>query len=323
MKHLFGPVLSRRLGRSLGIDLLPAKICTFNCVYCEVRTPSRRTCQRQEYVPTGEILEELAAFLAKERGQPACEVFTVTASGEPTLHTGIGQVIAFLKAQAPDRPVAVLTNGTLLGNAEVRADLAAADIVVPSLDACREESFLRVNRPAPGIRLAELIAGLVAFRRGYRGQCWLEILFVAGINDAPADIACLKEAVAAIRPHRIQVNTVARPPLEPFARPVPPDRLAALAQELGEHTEVIAGRAAERGPALGPVAEAEILALVQRRPETAPAIARALGLSDPETLAALDRLHEAGQVTAMAHQGRTYFVPAGRPRKASTPGRQG
>ncbi|MBU4394464.1 MAG: radical SAM protein, partial [Proteobacteria bacterium] len=155
MKYLFGPVYSRRLGHSLGIDLLPPKICSLNCVYCEVGPTTDLTCDRKEYVPTEEILKEIDQVLARGAAERHIDVFTLTAMGEPTLHTGLGEIIAYLKKKT-DKPVAVLTNGTLFFDPKVRAELSAADIVIPSLDAARQESFDRVNQPAAAVNLEQV-----------------------------------------------------------------------------------------------------------------------------------------------------------------------
>jgi len=224
MKYVFGPVYSRRLGRSLGIDLLPPKICSLNCVYCEVGPTTNLTCERKEYVPTEDIIQEIDQFLAAgTKGRPI-DVFTLTAMGEPTLHSGIGKIIAHLKAKT-DKPVAVLTNGTLFFDPQVRADLAAADIVIPSLDAARKESFERVNQPAPSVNLEQVIEGLALFGREFRGEVWLEILLVRDVNDSLEDLEALQRAVQKIQPTRLQLNTVARPPMDGRAQPVTREKM--------------------------------------------------------------------------------------------------
>ena len=215
-QHLYGPVPSRRLGRSLGVDLVPPKICTYDCVYCQVGKTTEMTLQRMEYIPTEEVLEEVRDFLSK--GEATIDHFSLSGSGEPTLHSQIGLVIKGIKGMSPI-PVAVLTNGSLLYLDEVRDDLLQADIILPSLDAVSEEVFTRINRPHKGILVEKVIEGLVEFRKDYQGQIWLEILFCKGINDGEDELHQMKRAVDRMQPDRIQINTVVRPPTEPWAAP--------------------------------------------------------------------------------------------------------
>ena len=176
MSHLFGPVPSRRLGRSLGVDLVPRKTCPYDCIYCEVGPTTQKTITRLDY-QADEIMAELAAYL--HQGPPPLDYITLAGSGEPTLNLGLGRIIRRLKALT-GTPVAVLTNGALLYLPEVRDELKLADLVLPSLDAAREESFRAINRPLPDYPLSRLIEGLEAFRREYAGQIWLEILLLQG-----------------------------------------------------------------------------------------------------------------------------------------------
>ncbi|NMA10994.1 MAG: radical SAM protein, partial [Methanomicrobiales archaeon] len=229
-RHLFGPVPSRRLGVSLGVDLVPQKTCAYNCVYCECGRTTDLTCERREYVPTGRVIAELDDFLAKG---PDLDYVTFAGSGEPTLHSGIGEIIAFIKDRHPRYRVAVLTGSALLADPDVRAALMRADLVVPSLDAVSEEVFSRINRPSPGITAERVLAGLLDFAREYPGEVWLEVFIVPGINDTEEEIRLLKDAVAAINPHRVQVNTLDRPGTDIRVRPAAPGRLARIAAVLG------------------------------------------------------------------------------------------
>ncbi len=309
MRYLFGPVRSRRLGRSLGIDLVPGRLCTYDCIYCEIGVRKVRTCRRQAYAPVAAVLAETRDFLA--RVPDGADVLTITASGEPTLHAGLGECIAGLK-EAADLPVCVLTNGSLLHLPEVRADLAAADIVVPSLDAARPESFLRVNRPAACIDFAAMLEGLVAFRQGFAGEIWLEILLVAGVNDSEEDIAALKPWIERIAPDRVQLNTVVRPPLERFARPLSAAALEAVAARLGPRVEIIARTAADRNGARQTVNEEQVLAILARRPCAAEEIGRALNVEIASLRPLLAGLLARGLVVARHHEGGEFFQLAAR-----------
>jgi wyosine [tRNA(Phe)-imidazoG37] synthetase (radical SAM superfamily) len=228
MNYIFGPVNSRRLGRSLGIDLFREKICSLNCIYCEVGATTQLTCERAEYAPTAAIKAEIDAYFQQKERAETIDFVTVTASGEPLLHSGLGAIIHHLK-ETTGKPVAVLTNGTLLWEAQVRQELAQADVVIPSLDSALAKGFRKIDRPARCLDLAQLIDGLVTFSQEFTGQIWLEILLVQGINDSDQEIAALCQAAGRMRLDRIQLNTVARPPLEAFARPVSQERMQEIA----------------------------------------------------------------------------------------------
>lgn len=305
MKYLFGPVNSRRLGLSQGIDLIPSKVCNFNCIYCEVGPTVCLTCERREYFPTGEIIAEIDALLA-DPGAAALDVFTVTASGEPTLHSGLGRVIRHIKEKAA-RPVAVLTNGSTFHLPEVRAELLAADLVIPSLDSARPESYRRINRPAACAVLDDIVDGLIRFVAEFSGEVWLEILLAKGINDSEEDIAALVETVARINPARVQLNTVVRPPLESFARPLDRAAMEAVAGRFGGRVEIIADFSGRRQRGFRPLAEAEIVEMLKRRPCTAADVGEALHFDPALTAEALARLVASGTVRRSEHVGKTYY----------------
>lgn len=206
--HLFGPVPSRRLGMSLGVDLIPHKICSLNCVYCECGRTSKLTLERKEYVPVKDVFSELKDFF---NNNPDPEYITFSGAGEPTLHSQIGEVLGFLKELRPQIPLAVLTNGSLLSDAEVREELMQADLVLPSLDAATDAAFRKINRPVRNLSVAQYIRGLIDFRKAFKGKIWLEILILPGYNDDRQNIDALKEAVLQIKPDRIQLNTLDRP----------------------------------------------------------------------------------------------------------------
>lgn len=231
MNYIFGPVNSRRLGRSLGIDLFNYKICNLNCIYCEVGPNVTTTCERESYTPLSDILDELASFLRTPTRIAEVDTITITASGEPTLHKDLGALISALRDMT-GKTIAVLTNGTTLSDPNVRADLHNADLVIPSLDSAREESFRKINRPAGCLDLQTIINGLHTFCDEFTGSIWLEILFSRNINDHEEDITALLKALNPMKLDRIQINTVARPPLETFAKPLSRKRLQEIANRL-------------------------------------------------------------------------------------------
>ncbi len=207
-RYLFGPVYSRRLGLSLGVELVPLKLCSFDCVYCECGPTDTLTTARDEYVPIDRVEDELSRFLSTH---PPPDYITFSGPGEPTLNSGIGRIIRFAKTDYPHIPTAVLTNGSLLSDPQVRADLCAADVVLPSLDAASGHAFRRIDRPAPGLELSAYIEGLEAFRAEYSGEIRLEVMVLPGVNDDWDNLKLLKDAFVRVRPDLIQVNTLDRP----------------------------------------------------------------------------------------------------------------
>ena len=328
MKHLFGPVNSRRLGLSQGIDLLPPKTCNFNCIYCEINKVPQLSCERGEHVPTGTILAEIDELLEDAARVRDLDVFTITASGEPTLHTGIGRIIRHIKEKT-DKPVAILTNGSLLHLQEVQQDLLAADIVIPSLDAARQESFRRVNRPAKcSADLEAIIKGIADFSRKFAGEIWLEILLVGNINDTVEDIAALQSAIGRIRPTRVQLNTVVRPPFESFAKPLARKRMAEIKREIEKGfdgpVDILAGSMDNEpsdsgkgregsGESISPdKAEDEIMEMLLRRPCTASDIAVTMNLDAERASEILKNMESQGRLTVKIHGGKKYYrMPTG------------
>ncbi len=308
MKYIFGPVNSRRLGLSQGIDLLTTKTCTFDCIYCEIGPTEIHTCERKEYTPTGDILAEIDELLREDENDKPIDVFTITATGEPTLHSGLKTVIEHIK-QNTGKPVVVLTNGAMFHDANVRSDLMGADIVIPSLDAARDDSFRRIDRPAACVNLKEIIHGLGIFCKEFSGQVWLEVLLVKNINDSKEDITALQQAITVIDPDRTQLNTVARPPLESFARALTEEELHNIAGQLPGHVEIIASFAPKDRKNTRLADPKEILDMLMRRPCTVSDISEALNLDTQATYQLVDEMIANGDVIPMSHQGKTYYQP--------------
>jgi wyosine [tRNA(Phe)-imidazoG37] synthetase (radical SAM superfamily) len=207
MECLFGPVLSRRLGLSMGVDLLRYKTCNLDCVYCELGKTRSLTRGRDRFVPLEKVLREI-----RSRSEEDFDHLTFAGSGEPTLSKDLGEVIKRSK-EIVDVPVAVITNSTLLKSRQVRSEVAAADIVLPSLDAATQGIFEKINRPARDLQIGSIIEGLKALRSEFKGEIWLEVMLVKGMNES--DIEEIARAVLSIDPDRVQLNTVVRPPAEP------------------------------------------------------------------------------------------------------------
>jgi wyosine [tRNA(Phe)-imidazoG37] synthetase (radical SAM superfamily) len=303
--HVYGPVPSRRLGLSLGLDIVPFKTCTFNCIYCQLGGSVRQSGRRGCFFPESKVLGQVRKALDRN---PQIDHITFSGSGEPTLNTAIGRLVRDIKAMT-DIPVVVLTNSSLLARRPVREALLAADIVVPSLDAARAATFRRVNRPLPALQIETIIQALESFRREFRGRIWLEVMLVRGINDSPADIRALKKAIARIKPEKIQLNTVVRPPAEKEARPLSRRKLEMIRKQLGERAEIVADfRKRTRSPASQDLREA-ILAMTKRRPVTLSDITASLGRDERTVRAALKMLLGSKAIQRWRHQGSVYFVP--------------
>ncbi|MCI4455016.1 MAG: radical SAM protein [Thermodesulfobacterium sp.] len=306
MPILFGPVLSRRLGRSLGIDLVFRKVCSMDCLYCEVGRTTYYTSERKPYISLEKIREALEQ--AKKIAN-TYDVLTITGSGEPTLNIHFEEAVHLAKAMI-DKPIAVLTNSTLVHERSVREALAKVDFVLASLDSAREKSFRLVNRPVAAVKLDLIIEGLSALRQEMEGELWLEVLFVKGLNDTPEDISALKSAIDYIKPHRVQLNTVVRPPAYPMARPLSLEELEAIKQRLSGKAEIIS--AEKRGAILEkPLTLTELsewlINYLSRRPADLEELALVFGEAKDKLLTLLNKLQDEGKVTKVYHEGKVYF----------------
>jgi wyosine [tRNA(Phe)-imidazoG37] synthetase (radical SAM superfamily) len=237
MKHVYGPVPSRRLGQSLGIDPIPFKTCNWNCVYCQLGRTSPMTNQRRDYFPPDEIVAEtMAAVRAHEPGQ--IDWITFVGSGEPTLHASLGAMIRRLKTLC-SLPIAVITNGSLLYLPQVREELMGADAVLPTLDAGTDMLYRKINRPMPELDFHRFLDGLVSFRNEYSGKLWVEVMLVAGLNDSQQALEDLASALRRVRPDEVHLNSPDRPPCEPWVHPTDEAGLARAAHVLGGVCRVI------------------------------------------------------------------------------------
>ena len=293
--YLFGPVPSRRLGRSLGVDLVPFKTCSFDCIYCQLGQTTCKTVERKEWVPIDSVLQELEQKLDSRP-----DYITLSGSGEPTLFKPIDKLIDGIRALT-DVPIAVLTNGSLLGDEDVRAELCGADLVIPSLDAGNEAAFQSVNRPHEGVSFSDMLAGLRTFRRHYFGAYWLEVFLLQGYTTSEAELADIRRCVDMIQPDRVQLNTVTRPPTESDAVAVPFSRLEEIAATFTTPAEVIAEFHSDHALEAGKVSREEVLELLRRRPCSIDDIVAGLGRHRNEVLKsvehlAVERLVEGAQV---------------------------
>lgn len=213
-RYVYGPVPSRRLGMSLGVSPIPKKTCNYSCIYCQLGKTDKMVYTREMFAKVSDILDEFDSIKGRLTGYDAV---TIVGEGEPTLYLGLGKLIRGLNDRT-DKPVAVITNGALLFDPEVREDLMAADIVMPSADAWDEESFKSINRPIGLLRYQQVRDGLVDFSESYGGQLWLEIMLMKGINDSLETLQRYKGLLKEIRYDRLYLNTPVRPPAEDFVR---------------------------------------------------------------------------------------------------------
>jgi wyosine [tRNA(Phe)-imidazoG37] synthetase (radical SAM superfamily) len=307
LKYVFGPVPSRRLGRSLGIDLIPYKNCTFDCIYCDLGRTTRKTISRQSFVSPKEIQGELELCLSVLEKKP--DYVTLSGSGEPTLNNSIREIIQRIK-EITSTPVAVLTNSSLLSLDEVRRSLSEADVVLPSLDAITPALFEYMNRPHASLSIEGIISGLTQFRKQYRGQMWLEILFCRGVNDGKEEIEKFKSIIEKIRPDRIQLNTAVRPPAEDFVFPLTLAQLGEIKERLGNKAEIISQFALPKSELFDTVKDSEILNLIKRRPCTAEDISKVLGLHLNEVVKCLEKLLQEGGVHYRMYEHCGYYENA-------------
>lgn len=221
-RYIYGPIPSRRLGRSAGISPIMNNTCNQTCIYCQLGRIRHMTNERMEYVPLQDILDEFSLFAEQEQGK--YDIVTICGDGEPTLYSRLGELIRGLKART-DQPVAVITNGGLLYDAQVRSELMEADIVLPSLDAVNQQQYQKVNRPRKEIDYYAMLKGLIEFSRDYKGQLWLEIMLVDGYNTDDEDIKAFVSYSHLIRTDRIYINTPVRCPAESDAKPAAPETI--------------------------------------------------------------------------------------------------
>jgi wyosine [tRNA(Phe)-imidazoG37] synthetase (radical SAM superfamily) len=281
---------------SLGVDLVPKKVCSLNCVYCEVGPTTKLTTQRMEYIPYKKIATELSDYF---NSSPLPDYITFSGYGEPTLNSDIGKIIQFIKETRPGIPVAVLTNGTLLSKTEVRKELLHADLVLPSLDAATQEVFEKINVPASELNVGDHIQGLANFRKEFSGKIWLEIFIIPGYNDSASELTELRKAILKIKPDRIQLNTLDRPGRAEDLQPASIEKLNQIIDFWQLKNVEIIAKAPERKnlAAYRKDVESAILGTIARRPCTANDLAQILGTHINEINKYLETLESEGKIT--------------------------
>jgi wyosine [tRNA(Phe)-imidazoG37] synthetase (radical SAM superfamily) len=293
MKTIFGPVPSRRLGFSLGVDIIPYKTCSFDCIYCELGKTDCKTIEPVAVIQPETVFTELERVLSV--APLTLDYVTVSGSGEPTLHPQLGLIIKEIKKMV-SVPVALLTNGSLLFNDEVLEKVLAADVVVPSLDAPDRGVFQIINRPHRSLTFDQLIDGLVQLGKSKGPRVWLEVLLLHGINDSAEQIEAFGQYLEKINPEKIHLNTVVRPPVEIYASPVSDEHMEEIQKTWGPRAEIISSPVQDKVQTKSILQESKVCDLVARRPCTAEDIAQFLGLSLEETVPLINRLIQAKKI---------------------------
>ena len=237
MSCVYGPVPSRRLGQSLGVDPILFKTCNYNCIYCQLGRTTPLTNERKEHVPCDEILAELRRAISG-LGSGDVDYITIVGEGEPLLYSQLGRLIRDAK-ELTNLPLAVITNGSLMSLQEVRGDLIEADVVIPSLDAADQETFRRINRPWPTLKIEDIIDGMVAFRQQSRAKLWIEVMLIQDLNDTEEVLQRLAQAVRQIEPDEVHLNLPVRPPAESWVEGTDEDGLIRAMTILGQVAKVV------------------------------------------------------------------------------------
>jgi wyosine [tRNA(Phe)-imidazoG37] synthetase (radical SAM superfamily) len=305
-KHLFGPVPSRRIGISLGVDVVPHKVCSFNCVYCECGPTTELTVERREYVPIFRILEELKDFL---NSRPKLDFITFSGAGEPLLNKGIGGIVKFIKQNYPVYNIALFTNSSMLTRQEIRNEVLDCDLIIPSLDAVSVAAFNKVNRPAAGRKPIDIVTGLCKLREEFKGTMWLEIFVVPGGNDSEQELDLLSKAAERIGAHKIQLNFLDRPSTENWVRAPKKDEIKRIMGYFRRITvEVVPYvTARKRLPTIHKDIIPNILSIIKRRPSTVEDISNALGIHIQTINKYLDQLLEKGEIEFKTEERGIFF----------------
>ncbi len=288
-KYIYGPVPSRRLGISLGIDPIPLKVCTFNCIYCEVARTTLLTIERKEYISSEEILLELKNFFKENKQQ--IDYITFSGSGEPTLNSKIGYMIKKIK-KFTDIPVAVLTNASLLYRKDVRDELLNAELVKCTLDAGEEKYFKRINQPEQSLTIQRIINGIIKFSETYKGKLLIEVMLVRGVNDTEENYRTLHKMLKRIKADKVQITTVVRPSAYGFAKPLTDQELEFARKIIGSNAEIIKPLDKKTNKAYRADLEEAIIDSIAIRPQTINDLAKGLGAHRDEILKYIELLLE-------------------------------
>ncbi len=305
-KYLFGPVPSRRLGMSLGVDLVPKKVCSLDCVYCEVGKTTKLSLERKEYINSDCIKDELAHYF---ENNPCPDYITITASGEPTLNKHLGEIIDFIKQSKTDIPVALITNGSLLYDENVRKEMMKADLLLPSLDAASNEVFKKINRPAENLNVEMCIQGIISLSEEFKGKIWLEVFVLPGYNDSDEELIALKEVIIKVNPDSVHLNTLDRPGTVADLRGANREELQRVVDFWNlENVEIVAKlKQVETKQSYRKDTASAILETVARRPCTLEDLTKMLGLKSVEIESQLNALIEKSELESVRQDRGVFY----------------
>ncbi|MDD4294570.1 MAG: radical SAM protein [Candidatus Omnitrophica bacterium] len=303
-RYLYGPVPSRRLGLSLGIDIIPQKRCTFDCLYCQVGRTPKKTIKRFDYVNIGTLKAELAAIAKKDY---KINFVTISGSGEPTLHNSLDRIIKAVKiVMGKKTPICVITNGSLLYRRDVREELMSASVVMPSLDGATSKTFEKINAPYKSLDYFRIIDGLVRFRQEFPGKIWLEIMLMEGINDSVSEAHAFNELIDKINPDRVYVNL----PIRPAARRIriPNDEvIAAFMNVLGKRAKLVRNDITDIIACTADDYRDKITQYLKRRPASISDLLKVFNISENDLTVLLDKMEQAGVIIRKRSQQKEYF----------------
>lgn len=303
MSLIFGPVPSRRLGLSLGIDLIPRKTCSYDCIYCQVGKTTDRIMEPASFVSVPEVIEELKEVISKTPP----DVITLAGSGEPTLNRDIGTIISEIK-KITSIPLTLLTNGSLLHLSQIREKVMGVDILIPTLSSVYDETYKKIHRPHHGLKLVDIIQGLRHMRKEYSGKYFLEVMLLSGLNDTEKEISGLLKVIKDIKPDRVQLNTVVRPPSETDAISLSNEKLEEIKKILGDNTEIIAAKPVKgRNNGLDSTVS-RIIDMVKRRPVTVDDISKSLNIKKVETERFVKELMIKGHIREQKHEENLFYT---------------
>jgi len=305
-RFTFGPIPSRRLGFSLGVDIIPKKFCSFDCIYCQVGKTTNQDIKRKSFFDVQEVVSEI---IQVSKNQKNIDVITFSGSGEPTLNADIGVMIKEIKSHI-DTPVSVITNSSLLYDDKVRDEISSADIILPSLDAASEDIFHYINRPHSIIELNTIVESLKALRNEYKGKIWLEVMMIKDINDDMEELDKFKRIIGVLGVDKVQLNTVTRPPMDNAAKSMSQDELERICRYFGKDCEVICSfnKAVLESERREDSAQT-ILDMLNRRSLTLDDIISVTGLSLSDTKHILKLLENEGKIKSFCFDDSTYYMP--------------
>lgn len=302
-KYIFGPVPSRRLGKSLGISPIPEKTCNYSCVYCQIGRTTHFTNTREDFFPKDEILEEIKDAI----GKLDFDYITFVGEGEPTLSKSLGWLITETK-KLTDKPIAIITNGALLYDPQVRKELLAADVILPTLDATTQELFKKINRPKRELDIEKIIKGFQDFREKYTGEIWMEVMIVAGLNDSEENIVAIKEVLDRIKCERVYVNVPIRPPAEKWVKIPTKERVIKICKILNAQNidsyEKTEGFHIDKEKNL----KEQILQTTLRHPLRESQILSMIDLPKEEIMQLLHEMETNGVIRKRVYNNRTFWV---------------